>query len=113
MVNTRVKGNKNQRRCIETLIEKGWQVGKVEQRGKFVKEKDLFGLFDLTCIHKKKVLFVQVTSNRPHTHKLYQHFANQHQCKNILIEQWVWVDRKGWKIFKYRPYKKAIKIKWK
>ena len=101
MVHTRVKGNKNVRRCIELLTSEGWLVDKVEKTGRFIKDKDAFNLFDLAGIGDDTTLWVQVTSNKPHTHKKYQEFANKYAGPHLLVRQYVWIDRKGWKIFNY------------
>ena len=81
---------------------------KVEKTGKFAKVKDLYGLYDLIAITKKEVMFVQVTSNRPHTHKKYLGFSEM--FPNITHKQFVWIDRKGWKIFTYRKGKKIVRV---
>lgn len=100
-MNKKKKGNRNQLKAIKQLEQDNWLVGKVELGGKFEKNKDLFGIFDLVCVRKKEVLFVQVTSNRPHTHKTYLEFSHLYCCDNIGIQQWVYYDRKGWKKFDY------------
>ena len=89
---------------LMTKLEKeGWLVGKVEQGGKFTKIKDLFGLFDLVAIKPGDLHLIQVTCNRPHTHKHYQAFVDKYL---VHAYQWVFVDRKGWKQFIYKPNKK-------
>ena len=103
MVSNRAKGNRNQLKAIRFMEEKGFLVDKVEKTGKFAKVKDLFGLFDFVAIEKGKVCFVQVTTNTPHTHKKYQSFADQYELTTL---QFVWFDRKGWKIFSYHKNKK-------
>lgn len=98
---TRTKGNRNQRKAITELEEKGYLVSKVELGGKFTTQKDLFGLFDLVAIAPNgKVYFIQITTNRPHTHKDYVAFVKRYK-PSAVIEQWVWFDRKGWKKFLY------------
>lgn len=112
MVKTRAKGNRNQLKCIKALEKEGYRVAKVELGGKFTKEKDLFGLFDLVCIKKNSpVLFVQVTTNRPHKHSEYEIFAEQYYSYPTYIEteQWVWYDRKGWVKFQYQNGGDCIK----
>ena len=106
MVNTRVKGNRNQRKAITELEKKGYRVAKAEIGGRFVKEKDMFSLFDLVCIKRNSpVLFIQVTTNRPHKHQEYEDFATEYYTypTYIEIEQWVHYDRKGWVVFNYIP----------
>ena len=98
---TRVKGNRIQLKAINELTIQGWLVGKTERTGKFIKIKDLFGLADLIAIKPNKVKFVQCTCNRPHTHLPYKVFALQYCGSCIQLEQWVWVDRKGWLLYEY------------
>ena len=109
--NPRAKGNKVQHKCIKLLESWGCTVSKVEQHGKFVKEKDLFGLFDIIFINEKGGFgMVQVTCNRPHTHSKFQKFE-QKFCKalrHIQILQMVWYDYKGWKVFTYKNGKKTV-----
>jgi len=100
---TRAKGNRNQRRCIEKLQSEGWLVDKVEKTGKFIKQKDLFGLFDIVALKGKYTTFIQITSNRPHTHKKYLEFGRMYGNDQRLIEQWVHYDHKGWVVFWYDP----------
>lgn len=109
-MSTRDKGNRVQRKCIEHLEEQGFLVGKVEAGGKFAKVKDLFGLFDLVAIHpNKEINFVQVTTNRPHTHKNFEEFSKKYNLVGTTYKQYVWYDRKGWKIFTYVGGKKLVK----
>lgn len=94
-MNTRAKGTRNRKKTLDHLTAQGWLVGVVERTGRFIFPKDLFSLFDICCIKKNKVLFVQVATNRPHTHKVYKAFRKKVCCKKyILIEQWCWYDYK-------------------
>ena len=80
-------------------------MSKVEQRGKFIKEKDLFGLFDLFFINEKGGIgLVQVTCNNPHTHYRFQNFQTRFRksLKHVQIMQFVWVDYKGFIIYTYK-----------
>lgn len=101
-VNSRNKGNRNQRKAIEYFESSGYLVSKAERTGKFEKEKDLFGLFDLACIKKGEMLLVQVTTNRPHTHKFYKEFSKKYHNNGVEFWQIVWYDRKGWRKFLYK-----------
>ena len=80
----------------------GFLVDTVEKTGRFHKQKDLFGLFDIFCIKKGSAVLIQITSNRPHPHKPYQDFSKNYHNNGIEIQQWVYYDRKGWRIFEYR-----------
>lgn len=108
MVNTKAKGNKVQRTAIKKLEKEGWLVAKVEVGGKFVKEKDMFGLFDIVSIKPTQCLFTQITTNTPHIHKDYINFSKKYKIPGIKITQMVWYDRKGWKIFTYEKGKKTV-----
>ena len=100
MKHPRAKGNKAVHKAMVELQGQGCIVSRVEATNKWAKERDCFGLFDLVVLKREgPVRFIQITSNRPHTHKLYDAFAEQYQ--NVAIEQWVWVDRKGFKKFIY------------
>lgn len=103
---TKTKGNRIQLKLIKELEKLGYTVGKVENGGKFTKVKDLFGLFDLVAIGKNDVCFIQVTCNRPHTHKRYLDFSIKHDFSRVEFLQYVWYDRKGWVIFIYVHGKK-------
>ncbi len=112
--NPRAKGNRVQRELITMLENHGWLVGKVEVGGKFVKQKDLFGLFDLCAMGTSgEVMFIQVTCNRPHAHKKYEAFAKKYAHPMLLFRQYVRVDRNGWKTTEYtkkgrRTYQVAL-----
>ena len=101
MVNTRAKGWRIADKVTKQLAAEGWLVDKVEKTGKFVTQKDLFGLFDLLAIKKHVVKFIQVTCNKPHKHTPYLSFAKQFGHNRLKVEQWVHYDRKGWVIHKY------------
>ena len=105
-IKTKVKGNRIQRKVIAYFQKRGYIVSKVEMQSMYAKERDLFGLFDLIALRSDAISLVQVTCNRPHTHKKYMEFSKEYRLKDVYYEQWVWIDRKGWKIFLYRHGKK-------
>lgn len=104
---TKSKGNRIQRKLIEELVNEGYLISKAERGGKFNTEKDLFGLFDLVGVFDTDIYFIQVTTNRPHSHKHYQEFVDTLD-PNAIIVQYVYYDRKGWKVWYYtkgeKPY---------
>jgi hypothetical protein len=106
---TRVKGNRNRRACINELEKAGWLVDVVEKTGRFVKVKDLYGLFDLIAIDKNSTALIQVSSNTPHAHKYLSEFKLK--FPHIIVRQYTWVDRVGWKIFEYTHEGKHLIIK--
>ena len=99
-MNTRAKGNRNRKKTIDLFESDGWTVSVIERSGRHVKEKDCFGLFDLAAFKGHQIAFVQVTSNRPHSHKKFRQWKQNHG-KNVSVIQVVWVDRKGHKFFEY------------
>ena len=108
MVNTRAKGNRNRRKTITALEKDGYKVAVVERTGRFIKEKDMFGLFDLLAINEYgQIKFVQVSTNKPHTHKPFKEFRNKYgKTYNVFIpshhiEQWCWLDGNKLKKWNY------------
>jgi len=102
MVNTKAKGWTTMDKCRKQMQLAGYLVDTVEKTGRFIKQKDLFGLFDLFCIKKGTAVLIQITCNRPHSHKPYQQFSKDYHNNGIEFWQWVWYDRKGWRMFQYR-----------
>ena len=100
-INKRQKGNRVQLKAIEQLEAEGWLVNKVEVGGKWEKSKDLYGLWDILCLSRYEILFVQITCNQPHNHKDYIEFSKKYSAANYKYQQWVWYDRKGWVKYVY------------
>jgi hypothetical protein len=102
---TRSKGNRARLKAIKELEQNGYTVAVVERTGRWIKEKDAFGLFDLLCVRSTNpVLFVQVACNKPHNHMRFRKFKLDYDgplVSHFMCEQWVWVDRKGWKKYRY------------
>jgi hypothetical protein len=104
MGNSRAKGNRNRRKTIEALEKAGWEVAIIERTGRFIFPKDAFGLFDLLAVkYAEMPILVQVSTNKPHTHKAYKAFRAKHDphVMHLRIEQWCWLDRKGVKKWQY------------
>lgn len=99
---TKQKGYRAVAKYIEDFLSDGDYIyDKVEKTGRFVKQKDLFGLFDLVaCDYIGFTHYIQVTHNKPHPHKKFSEFAKTWGSMSYVIQA-VWYDRKGWKIFKY------------
>ena len=100
-INARAKGSRIEKKCIDEITSLGYLVDRVEKKGKFLKAKDLFGLFDIVCIKRGEVIFVQVTCNKQHTHTLYQDFSRTYHNNSLKIQQWIYYDHKGWVVFDY------------
>jgi hypothetical protein len=101
VVNSRRKGNQNVAKTMILFSELGYLVGDVEKTNRFAKVRDLYGLFDAVAVHPiRKPCFIQITSNKPHVHKLYLEFAGVYgQHQNIV--QIVYVDRLGFMGYVY------------
>lgn len=100
MVNTVAKGRIAQRKVQVRLEAEGYLVDHCGKQSRF--GSDLFGLFDLLAIKKGVLVAIQVTCNTPHTHKHYVAFVQTYgPWADIRVEQYVWMDRKGFKVFVY------------
>lgn len=97
----RQKGNRQRRRCITLLEKEGWLVDVVEKTGRFVKVKDLYGLFDLIGLRaiSSQIILVQVTSTEPHNHTKLADFKQRFPYVGVC--QYVWKDRKGFDVYFY------------
>jgi hypothetical protein len=100
-MNTRDKGNRVRREAQCTLVAAGYEVAIVEHSGRYVTgPRDMFGLFDMVAMSPhSKPLFLQITCNRPHHHYPFQQFSSCYP--HVAVHQWVYIDRKGWKRWRY------------
>lgn len=103
--NSRAKGSKLVRKCREWWENLGYETAVVERTGRFIEEKDLFGVADIVTIKSIKggteLCLVQVTSEKPHTLKDYKTFAKKYVSDYIKLYQFVWKKRKGWIIYTF------------
>jgi hypothetical protein len=106
MKHPRQKGGRIRRKAIELLQIAGFQVSTVERTGRFIKEKDMFGLFDIAGIKRGCLVLVQVTTNKPHKHTPFQDFSLAFPNGGIEYWQFVWKDNKGWYFFQYKDGEK-------
>ena len=95
-------------KCRKQMQLAGYLVDTVEKTGRFHKQKDLFGLFDIFCIRKGVAVLIQVTSNKPHKHNDYQEFSKKYHNNGIEFWQWAWIDNKGWKRWQYQMGGKTL-----
>lgn len=107
-LNTKRKGQRTVDKAIIYLINHGWTlVDKCEKTGRFVKQKDLFGLFDLVAFRYNAVCFIQVKTNQTGgCVKDIETFALNHKIKGTHYWVMTWYDRKGFKIHKFNMLKK-------
>jgi len=101
----RQKGQRSKLKAIKKLEAEGWITDTIEKTNKWAKIKDCFGLFDLIALKPKKIMLIQINTNKPHSHNKYQEFANKYASEEILIQQMTWKDYKGWTIKNYEPQK--------
>jgi len=72
-MNTRSKGQRSVRKCIQRLSSVGWWCEPVERAGKFQK-KDLFDLWDIIAIKPTRTKLIQVKTNRKPKLNIYKNF---------------------------------------
>jgi len=96
MVNTYLKGWRTVNKGKKELESKGWITDTVEKKGRYIQQKDLFGLFDLIAIKRNRTKLIQFKTNRFPILKPYKLFARD--FPQFEVEIWCWKDRKGWKI---------------
>jgi hypothetical protein len=106
----RAKGTRNQNKVKDLFTRMGYLCDDVERRGRHLKQKDLYGLFDLISVHPtEKPCLIQVTSNTPHTHKLYLEFSKSVSTYQLVV-QVIWVDRLGFIGYIYLPDNTKITV---
>mgnify|MGYP001585628053 CR=1 FL=1 len=101
MVRTRAKGNRNRLKVRKWFEEKGYLIDVVEKTGRFVKQKDLFGLFDLCGTKGTEWVLIQVSTNHNHPHQRYLEFSNNHSSSNMRIIQITLKDRAKGLFYEY------------
>lgn len=89
----RAKGNRNRRKCINELESQGWAVEVVEKTSRFVKVKDLFGLWDLIAIQPNRTKLVQVKTNKKPKLDDFKEFAKKYS--QFECEIWIYRDYKS------------------
>lgn len=110
MVNSRAKGNSSVRKAIAYYTDEGWLVDKVEKTGKYIKDKDLYNLFDLVGVKSNQTIFIQVKTNRPANKEGYVKFAKKYAGEHLFIECYTWYDFVGPTIHSYRRTGKVIRF---
>lgn len=104
-MNTRAKGNRARLKVIRAYEKAGYVVAVVERTGRFIKQKDMFGLFDLVALHELHgYSFIQITSTKPHSHNLFSDFASKYYLCNGFVEivQYVSKGRNKFDIYRYK-----------
>jgi hypothetical protein len=107
-LNARRKGNQNVTRVMSLFFDMGYLVGDVEKTNRFAKVRDLYGLFDVVAVHPTKMpCFIQITSNKPHTHGPYLEFSRLYSGHQNIV-QIVYVDSLGFVGYVYLQDGKKI-----
>ena len=88
------KGYRTVRKGREELEADGWYTESVEKTGKFVAQKDLFGLFDVVAIKPGRTKLIQYKTNRIEGVKITQQFSKDYP--QFECEIWGWYNYKGW-----------------
>ncbi|MAH50055.1 hypothetical protein CMI37_29820 [Candidatus Pacearchaeota archaeon] len=96
MVNTYRKGWKTVNEGRKMLVKDGWVTADVEAKGRFIKQKDLFGLFDVIAIKPNRTKLIQFKTNQMPSYKPYHIFAKEYP--QFEVEIWCKINYKGWRI---------------
>jgi len=97
MINSRRKGYRTVAYGKRIFEEKGYIGANLEKSGRFIKDKDLFNLWDYLFIKGKTHVFVQFKTNKKgQKWKLpYIKFGKKHGSKLVKYQIWNRFDRKG------------------
>lgn len=104
MVNAKAKGYRTVRLGRDILHKDGYITDTTEKTSKFVKIKDLFGLWDLIAIRSQEggavIRFIQFKTNRSGQKwkEPYKKFAFDYRSPRVSFEIWNHWDRKGFEV---------------
>ena len=100
MVSSRAKGRRNELLCQKKLEEKGWITYLVPPKQRFSSQCDVWEIFDIIAYKEQQRMYVQVKTNQfGSTRKQLEEWSNHHKNNYEMIQLWVWIDNKGWKIY--------------
>lgn len=92
-MNTREKGNRNERKAVKELEDVGWLTYRVKGSTKFNKSVDIFGLWDIFAIARSgAMMLIQVKTNKKPVLKPFKAFAKKYPF--IYCQIWIYKDRK-------------------
>ena len=95
-MNTREKGNRNERKAVKELEDVGWLTYRVKGSTKFNKSVDIFGLWDIISIKQvSRITLIKVTqvkTNKKPTLKPFKEFKEKYP--GLECELWIYKDRK-------------------
>ena len=95
--NKKAKGNRSIKKCLLKLIEDGWNPVNVEKTGRFLKIKDLYGLWDVMALKRdfNRIKLIQVKTNKkPIKSEMKKFYEFQKIYPVCECEIWVYKDRK-------------------
>ncbi len=102
----RAKGNRTIRKGKEILFAEGYIGNNLEKTGRFVKEKDLFNLWDWLFIKGKHHLFIQFKTNMEFGVRKprkwldpFIEFGKKHGSRYVKYKVWSKPDRKPFLVF--------------
>lgn len=95
-MNTYRKGLRIVRKGREELEKQGYLTAKVESVGKYIRNKDLFGLFDVIAIKSSETKLIQFKTNAFPKITPFMQFALIYP--QFKVEIWCWKDNNGWEI---------------
>jgi Holliday junction resolvase len=99
-INTIRKGNRTRREIIKWHQDNGYDVAIIERCGRYIKERDAFGIGDLLAIKGDEIKLIQSKTNSKEkkTQRLMEDFVKKHKNKNLVLELWNRIDYRGFKI---------------
>ena len=103
-MNTKAKGRRTEKKCIELLRSQGYLAESVERGGRFRKDKDLWDYWDVITIKEQLngavIRLIQVKTNKSGQKwkAPLKKFAWKYRSPKISYEIWNWIDRKGFTI---------------
>ena len=100
MVSTRQKGFRTVASGKKILQDAGWTSCNLEKSGRFIQDKDCFGLWDYLFIRGKEHLFIQFKTNKHGSawKKPYFDWGKEHGSGSVRYEIWNKIDYEGFVI---------------
>lgn len=95
-MNARKKGNRIRLKCKKMLEANGYSVEIVEKTSRWVKQKDLWGLFDLIAIRPNVTKLIQCKTNQKPNLQPFNDFKQKYP--QFDVEVYIWFDRKGFTV---------------
>jgi len=94
-MSARGKGNRSEVKAVKELEAEGYIVYRVKGATKFIRNVDMFGIFDLVAKRGKETRWVQVKTNNKPKLDVFKDFKKMFCSKYESVEVWVYKDYKG------------------